>query len=172
MPVRIVIDSLDFVKNTDVRHGKIALVELIRLHDLLFDQSGELTFQVAGLLDENENPGLYLEIQGDVQLNCHRCLDRLIHHIDIKTFLLLAKDEEELSRFDNDDTFDAILAVPDLDIINLIEDEILLSLAISVHHDDGECHLHHPETEHIHSIDVTKNKHPFAVLAALKNKIN
>ena len=148
MSVRILIDSLDFVKNTGVRHGKIAIVELARLHDLLFDQSGELNFQVAGLFDKNENPRLYLEIQGDLQLNCHRCLDKLTRRIDIKASLLLAKDEEELSRFDDDDTFDAILAMPDLDVINLIEDEILLSLTISAHHDDGECHLHNSETEY------------------------
>lgn len=168
MSVRIVIDSLDFVRNAGVRHGKIPVVELTRLHDLLFDRSGELSFQVSGLFDENENPGLYLKIEGDMQLNCQRCLDKLTHHIDIKAFLLLAKDEEALNRLDDDDAFDAILAAPDLDIINLIEDEIMLSLAISVRHDEGECRPHFPATKHTRTSDDVKNKHPFAALASLK----
>lgn len=168
MSVRIVIDSLDFVRNAGIRHGKIPLNELERLHGLLFDHSGELDFQVAGQFDKNGKPGLYIEIQGNMQLTCQRCLDKLTHHVDVKTFLLLAKNEIELNQSDNDDMLDAILAVPDLDIVSLIEDEVILSLSISVRHADGECSMHIPASSEDNPIDNVKNAHPFAALASLK----
>lgn len=166
MSVRIVIDSLNFVRDAGVRHGKISLIDLKRLHDLLFDQNGELTFQVTGQLDENDKPGLYLEIQGNMQLTCQRCLGKLLHCVDVNTFLLLAKSEMELNQVDEDDTPDAILAAPDLDIIDLIEDEILLSLPISVRHAEGECSTPSSRENIINS--KTNSLHPFATLALLK----
>lgn len=171
MSVRIVIDSLDFVRNAGERHGKIPLSEFKRLHSLLFDHGGELSFYVAGQYDENERPGLYLEIQGNMQLNCQRCLDRLSYHVDIQTFLLLAKNETELSQHDDDDISDAILAAPELDIVSLIEDEVMLDLSISVRHPDNECSMHSPAPNKNHLIDQAKNKHPFAALASLKKQI-
>lgn len=168
MSVRIVIDSLDFVRNAGMRHGKIPLSEFKRLHSLLFDHGGELSFHVAGQYDENERPGLYLEIQGDMQLSCQRCLDKLAYRIDIQTFLLLAKTETELSQHDDNDALDAILAAPELDIISLIEDEVILDLSISVRHPDNECSMHSPAPNENNLIDQAKNEHPFAALASLK----
>ncbi|MBS0298632.1 MAG: DUF177 domain-containing protein [Proteobacteria bacterium] len=168
MSDRLVIDSLDFVRNAGSRHGKIPLVELVRLHDLLFDQEGELIYQISGRFDKNEKPGLYMEITGKIHLNCQRCLDKLVHHIDLQTFLILAKNEAELDLIDEDDTVDAILAVPDLDVINLIEDEVILSLSISSCHAEGECSALKLKTAENNLIDKTPSAHPFAALATLK----
>ena len=167
MSVRIVIDSLNFVRDAGVRHGKIPLTELKRLHDLLFDQNGELAFQVTGQFDENDKPGLYLEIQGNMQLTCQRCLGKLLHFVDVRTFLLLATSEKEFNQVDDDDTSDAILAEPDLDIFDLIEDEIILSLPISVRHAEGECGI--PASSKNITSDKINTLHPFATLALLKN---
>lgn len=166
MSVRIVIDSLNFVRDAGVRHGKISLIEFKRLHDLLFDQNGELTFQVTGQLDKNNKPGLNLEIQGYMQLTCQRCLGKILHCVDVNTFLLLAKSEKELNQADEDDTLDVILAAPDLDIIDLIEDEIILSLPISVRHAEGECSS--PASSKNIISDKTNTLHPFATLVLLK----
>lgn len=168
MSDRLVIDSLDFVRNTGSRHGKIPLVELVRLHDLLSDQEGELIYQISGQFDKNKRPGLYVEITGKIHLHCQRCLDKLVHHIDLQTFLILAKNETELDLADNDDTIDAILAVPDLDVFNLIEDEVILSLSIALCHANDECSMFKLKSNGNGSADKTQPAHPFAALAALK----
>ncbi|QOJ21115.1 MAG: DUF177 domain-containing protein [Gammaproteobacteria bacterium] len=168
MSDRLVIDSLDFIRNAGSRQGKISLIDFVRLHDLLFDQEGELIYQISGRFDKNEKPGLELEIQGKIHLNCQRCLDKLVHHIDLQTFLILAKNEEELDLIDEDDTIDAILAVPDLDVTHLIEDEIILSLSMASCHTEGECSTLKLQSAESDLIDKTQSAHPFAVLAALK----
>ena len=168
MSDRLVIDSLDFVRNAGSRHGKISLVDFVRLHDLLFDQEGELIYQISGRFDKNEKPGLYIEIRGKIHLNCQRCLGKLVHHIDLQTFLILAKNDEELDLIDENDMIDAILAVPDLDVTHLIEDEIILSLSIASCHAVGECSTLKLKSAESVLIDKTQSTHPFAALATLK----
>ena len=168
MSVRFAIDSLDFVRNAGIHHGKILLCELLRLHDFLFDNEGKLIYQVRGQYDINGKPGLYLEIKGNIHLICQRCLGKLAHTVYLQTFLLLVENEAELDRNDDDNTVDAILAAADLDILNLIEDEIILSLSISSRHPEGECKIHKPESNEHNLTDNAQSAHPFSALAALK----
>lgn len=171
MSVRFVIDSSDFARSAGMHHDKIPLSELMRLHDLLFDKEGELAYEISGYLDKNNKPGLHLEIKGRIHLCCQRCLDKLTHIVDLQTFFLLAKNEAELDQINEDDTIDAILATPDLDVLDLIEEEIILSLSISSRHPDGECKLHRPESnEDILSDQLQQSTHPFATLATFKKK--
>jgi len=54
---------------------------------------------------------------------------------------LLARDEHELSRLDEDESADGVLAIPNMDAMALIEDEIILSLPISPRHGESECSI-------------------------------
>lgn len=171
MSVRFVIDPLDFVRNAGMHHDKIPLSGLVRLHDLLSDKEGELTYKISGHFDKNNKPGLYLEIKGKIHLRCQRCLDKLIHIVDLQAFFLLVKNEAELDQADEDDTTDAILATPDLDVLDLIEEEVILSLAISPRHANGECKLHQLKSNEDILTDKSQSTHPFAALADFK-KIN
>ena len=83
--------------------------------------------------------------------------------LDLKADILLARDESELSRFDEDESVDGVLAVPEMDVLALIEDEIILSLPISARHSEGECSIGKPAGE-----DAVGREHPFAALATLK----
>ena len=168
MSVRFVIDPLDFVQSAGIHRGKIPVEALVRLHDFLFDKEGELLYQISGQFDKNEKPGLQLEIIGKIHLSCQRCLEKLSHEVDFQTFLVLAKTEAELDQTDEDDTIDAILATPDMDVISLIEDEIILSLPISSRHADGECTAHELESSKDDLTSKTQPAHPFAALMALK----
>lgn len=172
MSVQFVIDPLEFVRNTGIRYGKIPLLELERLHDLLFDKSGELAFSVCGQFDDNGRPSLRLKITGNMQLICHRCLDELTHHINLETLLVLAKNESELHQWDENDSVDAILATSELDIVGLIEDEVILSLSIALHHVDTECNMYKPPPIDDSTIDGSSTAHPFAALMSFKKNHN
>ena len=166
MSVRFVIDSLDFVRNEGERHGKIHAAELTRLHSYLFDDHGELTYTVTGLLNNNDKPTLRIVINGTINLCCQRCLGKLEHALDLRTDLLLAKNENELQLYDEDDETDCILASIDMNVIALIEDEIILNLSISSRHPKDEC-----SSKSLNNGNQTANAlsdHPFAALAALK----
>ncbi len=167
MSVSFVIDPLDFVQNAGTHHGKIPVDALARLHGFLFDKEGELIYQISGQFDKHEKPSLHLEIKGKIHLSCQRCLGRLSHTVDLQTFLVLVKTEVELDQADEDDTADAILATPDMDVVSLIEEEIILSLPISSCHTDSECSVQ--ELESINdSLTNKQSEHPFAALLALK----
>lgn len=163
MVVPFVIDSLDFAYNAEVRRGKIAIAGFQRLQDYLVNTSSELGYAVIGVLDANGRPVLRVDIQGIVNLRCQRCLEELEHVLDIHTELLLAQDEQELQRFDEDESVDCILAQPDMDVLSLIEDEIILGLPVSPRHEQGECMAGGREDG-----KTTRETSPFAALAALK----
>jgi len=163
MSVRFVIDSIDFVRNGGMHHGKISPAEFSRLQSYLFDREGELIFAISGLFDENYKPILQILIQGEINLCCQRCLGKLAHTLDLQTNLLLANDEDELDQHNEDDAIDCILATSDMDVMMLIEDEIILSLSISSRHQENECSIENNLT-----VDKEPSAHPFAKLAGLK----
>ncbi len=170
MSVRFVIeDPLDFVYNAKTHHGKVPITAFFRLQDYLFentDNTNTLSYQISGKHDASNKPTLYIRVEGEIYLCCQRCLGSLKHILDLRTSLLLAKSESELNQFDKDGSIDAVLATSDLDVLNLIEDEIILSLSISARHQEGECEIHKPELQEIKNAENIKN--PFSALAELK----
>ncbi len=166
MSVRFVIDPLDFVRKAETHHGRILLAELERLQDFLHENHGEIGYQISGVFDRDGKPHLRVKVEGKMQLCCQRCLGGLLHNVDIDTFLLLAETEDELILADADDSVDAILATAELDVLDLIEEEIILSLSISSRHSEGQCETH--QSEHHNLTEFQEPKNPFAVLKALK----
>lgn len=168
MSVRFVIPPLDFVRNTGIHCDKIPVFEFARLRDLLFDDDDVLAYQIRGYSDKNNRPNLHLEVKGEIHIKCQRCLDKLTHIVDLQAFFRLVKNEAELNQADNDDTIDAILATSDLDVFDLIEEEIILSLPISSCHPNDECKIHLPESIESNIDDQSHSAHPFATLAKFK----
>lgn len=142
MHKRFIIDSLNFVRNSGVHRGRIQPADLERLHESLSDHSGELVYSISGIYDEKGRPTLKIMITGKIHLCCQRCLNTLEHALNLETSLLIAKNQEEFSLYDEDNSVDAILASPDIDALTLIEDEIILSLPISPRHHEDECSIH------------------------------
>lgn len=100
---------------------------------------GVLVCRVAGQADRHGGMSLRLAIRGEVGLTCQRCLGRLVHRVDIGRVLYLARNETELERLDALPDGDAILAGAVLDLVDLVEDEVLLSLPLAAMHAEGEC---------------------------------
>ena len=66
----------------------------------------------------------------------------------------------KLDEADEDDDMDAIEAEPQLDVLALIEEELLLDLPFAPRHADGKCATATNELQ--------QKASPFAVLAGLK----
>jgi len=163
MSARIIIDTLDFVRNARTHHGKITPDEFIRLKDYLFDSQGELEFTISGTWDKISKPIIQVTIKGTINLHCQRCLGWLVHVLDLQAAILLVENESELSRLDENVSVDGILAVSDMDVLALIEDEIILSLPISPRHREDEC-----SARKLTNSNTIGKKHPFTMLAKLK----
>ncbi|MBL78614.1 MAG: hypothetical protein CMH70_00890 [Nitrosomonadaceae bacterium] len=164
MSARIVIDAHDFVRFSRSLHGNITLDKCTRLKDYLANNRGDLKYEINGILNKNDQSILQVIVKGEINLLCQRCLSEFAYALNLKSDLLLVNNEEELSYLDEDESIEGILATSDMDIIELIEEEIILSLPISPRHKEDIC----PEKELINSYKLEK-KQPFAKLSKLKN---
>ena len=144
MSEQIVIDSLEFARNKQVLHGKIAVASLPRLQDVVFSSDGVLEYELSGRMDQYGKLSLHCEVKGTLQLNCQRCLGALAYQVGVKSDLILVKDEMALAEIDEDEEIediDVVLANPELDVLSLIEEEILLDLPMAPVHPIAECNV-------------------------------
>ena len=169
MDARPFIDSLDFAGNGRQISGKIPVAELPRLLDVLEDPQGTLQYTVCGGADKQGTPLLDVSITGGCRLRCQRCLGALEHVVRLDTRLLL-RDQASLDALDvtddgiadGEEEFDSILADAHLDVLNLLEEEILLSLPFAPKHEFGACRAADGGNM------LKEEKNPFAILAQLK----
>lgn len=167
MHARPFIDSLDFARNGQKISGEVPVAELPRLQDALEGTRGVLSYTVQGVVDKQGTPALDVSIAGSCQLRCQRCLNGLDYAVQLDTRLLLRNQESLDTLGDNvaggeEEEFDSILADAHLNVLDLLEEEILLSLPIAPKHELGACQATDSENTR------EKEQHPFAVLAKLK----
>jgi uncharacterized protein len=162
MYARPFIDSLDFAGNGKEIKGEVPFVEMPRLLDELGSPDGVLQYSVRGGVDKLGVSFLDVSMTGDCRVRCQRCLGALEHPIRIATRLLL-RDQSELDALeDSEEEYDSILAETQLDVLDMLEEEILLSLPISPRHESGACQAKDGDS-------AGKGKeNPFAALANLK----
>ena len=167
MHARSFIDSLDFARNGQQISGEVPVAELPRLMGVLENPQGTLRYSVQGVVDKQGNPALHISVAGQCQLRCQRCLNGLAYPVRLDTRLLL-RDQASLDALDDNvagteqEEFDSILADVHLNVLDLLEEEILLSLPIAPKHELGACQVTDGENAH------REEKNPFAVLAKLK----
>ena len=165
MSAPAVIDSLEFARAGQQVTGSLPVARLKRLHDCLHDVIGQVDYEVSGGHDERHRPQLLLHITAVLHLQCQRCLGALEHRLDVRSSLLLVQPQEIAGEELNDpEAPDVVEASPELDLAELVEEEILLSLPLAPRHADDGCAS---ALEHPGRIGGT----PFAKLAGLKDTI-
>src|SRR5208282_5415940 len=96
MPEPVVVDSLEFARTAQQTVGTVAVAELIRVVDQLFDDQGIIEYAITGGCDSHKRPRLHIEIRGEVRLRCQRWLRLLPHRLDSASDLLvLSGDSDE-----------------------------------------------------------------------------
>jgi len=157
-----VIDCLEFARSGGVLDRSVGLDELPRLADLLTTTAGFLSVRLEGWRDDEGKSWLQLDIAGEPELCCQRCLGGVRFPLGIRSRLQLIAPGEEWPDDDlADDSADAIAAEKALAVLPLIEDEVLLALPIAPRHEKCE------------SPSANASAHgssPFAALVALKKQ--
>jgi uncharacterized protein len=167
MYARSFIDSLDFARNGEHLSGELPVAELPRLLDALETPQGVLHYTVQGGVDKQGIHFLDVSVTGLCRLRCQRCLNGLDYPVQLDTRLLL-RDQAGLDALDDDaadgkeEEFDSILADTHLDVPDMLEEEVLLSLPIAPKHELGACQATDGQNTQL------EGKNPFAVLAKLK----
>ena len=167
MYARSFIDSLDFARNGEHLSGELPVAELPRLLDALETPQGVLHYTVQGGVDKQGIHFLDVSVTGLCRLRCQRCLNGLDYPVQLDTRLLL-RDQAGLDALDDnaadgkEEEFDSILADTHLDVPDMLEEEVLLSLPIAPKHELGACQATDGQNTQLEEIN------PFAVLAKLK----
>ena len=161
----ITIDPGRFARDQRRVQGTLAPATLPRLTQQLSDTRGAIDYRVSGYLTDKGQPALGLEIFGEIGLSCQRCLGPLRFALQIRRDIVLSSDVDEFEQASGEDeAFDAIPRVERLDLRQLIEEEILLSLPIAASHPDAAC-----QGRVQMQLPPSERTSPFEVLAKLKH---
>jgi uncharacterized protein len=164
MPARPFIDSLDFARNGQQITGEVLVNQLSRLVDVFESKQDLLHYTVTGQVGLYDIPQLDLALTGTGHIICQRCLQGMDYAISVSNSICL-RTQAQLNDLDDSDVeeeYESVLADAQLDVWQLLEEEILLSLPIAPKHQLGEC-------EAVSGLKSRQNEsHPFAALAKLK----
>ena len=80
-----------------------------------------------------------MALDGALPVTCQRCLGAFAFPVAQRTRLLVAKSEAELAALDDSGEDEVVLGASPLDALELVEDELLLSLPHAPRHEEGQC---------------------------------
>lgn len=161
----IVIDLFEFCRLKERREGAIAVGDLPRLAKEAVNTSGSVRWSLQGGSNKQGHPQLLLSVAGSVWLMCQRCLKAFEFGIASESMLVLAPDEGSADEIDaqlNDESVEVIVCSRNFDIVQLIEDEALLTIPLSPKHEICPDQLILAEEKDAEKVS------PFAVLKNLK----
>jgi uncharacterized protein len=164
---RTVIDSLRFATASDCIAGRLALVEMPRVADMLVRSDGWLDCELSGGHGsdadgrlQSSKSWLHLRVTGRLVLRCQRCLDEMAFDCAIDATLLLLPEGEAWPEGELEaEDYDAIPASRELSVRELVEEEVLLALPIVPRH--AAC-------ENAAVTERESGASPFSALAGLK----
>jgi uncharacterized protein len=119
-------------------HGELALKQLPRLQEYLFDAEG--TIRVELIFDKNDLglPVIRGVIQAPLILQCQRCLTAIQYPLHSDIDIVLIRNDAEADRLD--EGYDTWLVEDErIFLQDFIEDELLLALPYAPMHDDCEA---------------------------------
>lgn len=161
MPEHHCIDSYEFAKQSLEIHGKIRASNLPGLQGVLYSGQGELVYRIRGGRPERDKLTLKLEVNGMLEVMCQRCLNAMEYPVNLTRTFVLVADESAIpeDEFEHDEV-DYLVANPELDVEALVEEEFLLSLPLTIRHENGCADDIFPATN--------GKPNPFKVLERLK----
>jgi uncharacterized protein len=132
-------DAFRFARDRESLGGTVDVASLPRLDDVLIEGPALVAWRIVGTADAMGRPALAIELDGEVPLECQRCLNAVAWPVHHRTEVVLARDEAELARLDADSDSEVLLAATPLDPATLVEDELVLALPYAPRHADGKC---------------------------------
>ncbi|SAK69551.1 hypothetical protein AWB76_04218 [Caballeronia temeraria] len=182
------LDIYEFAKSGRQAAGALRVSQMPRMlaevpadvpeRDAVFTWQGEGSTQPELQDDGTDAPQPYLRlaVHGSVWLTCQRCLQPYSQHLDVDATYRIVATEEEADEFPlDDDEVEVIVGSRQFDLVDLIEEELLLSLPLVPKH--NVCPETHEsllpgaaddETDESSAADEDEKPNPFAVLEKLK----
>lgn len=132
------IDVFEFCRLGERREGEVSVADLPRLAAECIDAHASLRWTLQGGANSFGHPQLTMMVAGNVRLVCQRCMTALEHEIASEQVLVLVRNEEQADEIEEllgDESIDVIVGAKSMNILDLVEDEALLSLPLSSRHE-------------------------------------
>ncbi len=167
------VDTNEITRLSQEVSGQTPVARFVRLiEDLPPQPEGLVTWSITGSSDLHGQRFLALHVRGDLTLECQRCMGTMVWPIDSHSTLQVVRTQEALEVEDDqdladpEDVIERIMGSPRLDVLELVEDELILSLPYVAKHDDCPTA---PRLQDAPEDDIdTGRPSPFAVLSQLK----
>ena len=143
------IDPFEFARLRAEGQWRLPVARFERLHEHLAADQGELNVGLRGDVSKHGKPMLSLSVDGELNLVCQRCLEPLQHAVELRAQLVLARQDTAVEEEIDPEAPDILVADAALDVADLAEQELVLSLPITLSHTD--CH---PPTLPTAAVDV------------------
>ena len=119
--------------------GANRLVFLLVLAFVVAAVSARALQRIALRIGLADLPGGRKQHEGAVPVTCQRCLSDFALAVERRTVAVLARSEKEADELDASSDHEVVVADHPLDAVELVEDELLLSLPYAPMHEAGAC---------------------------------
>jgi len=114
---RVAVDSMAFARDASELRATVAIASLPRLHDVLFDQSGEIAYSLTGAVNKDGIASLRLDIAAELLMTCQRCLGPVHFTLkSVRNFELVAEAQELGDPAEESDDIERIHADAQLEV--------------------------------------------------------
>jgi uncharacterized protein len=175
-PLRL--DTAAFAEAAGEMAGQWLLTALPRLAEMAHRESGTsgndpVDWSVRGERRKSASlpvqTWLHLNARGQIELLCQRCLQPVAVNVVARRSFLFVDGEAAAAELDAQSEDDVLALSRDLDLRELVEDELLLSLPLIPKHENCPQPL---AAASGNAAPASELVHPFAALAALKRGPN
>lgn len=130
------IDGFRFAKAEGSISGTVSVSKLPRLAEMLREPVAEVAYSLTGTRDSLGRLALRLTAQCSLPLTCQRCLDAMELPLSVDSILVLARGEREIqARQDDPDGPDWVVGGEAMPVLEMVEEELLLSLPYIPRHE-------------------------------------
>jgi uncharacterized protein len=161
-------DAFELAARRGSLDGSVEASALPAVAEALAEGAAPIAYRIVGTTDGLGRPALAVELDGAVPVRCQRCLQAFGWPVAQRTLLLIARDERELARLDEDDEHEVVLAAEPLDALALVEEELLLTLPYAPRHPPGTAACDAGVPIKAPGSAPVASRSPFGALAALK----
>lgn len=151
----LIVELRRFCEESRTLDAAFSPTQLPRLLDSVADTAGGVSMQVRGWVDARDRPCLDIRMVGQLHVLCQRCMRPMA--VDVEVGQTLAFGEESVEESADPDAVEVLPAMAHVDLAELAEEELLLSLPMLPRHTD--CELPGPAD--------TGKEAPFAALKGL-----
>ncbi len=166
------IDPFRLAEQRVLLDGELAFAAMPRLAAALADAEGGVQVHCEFGVDEQHARFVRIEVRGDLQLQCQRCMGLVAYPVQLTVALAIVGSEAAAERLLGD--YEPLIVREErIPLAELIEDELLLALPVVARHADeqqcapGDWVAGAPEDP---GEEPAPRKNPFAVLGELKRK--